>query len=209
MSAPAGTGVWAALLTALWLAGCSVLPEPRPPVAYDHYTLEAAPAGTTPATLRAPLTLLLPPPRMHAGLDSARMAYRRQPGQLDFYARSRWADPPSQLLHALLLERFTREGPYAHVVDGTTPAAADQRLDIEVLEFLQDFTVTPSRYRVRLRLTLVDLGQRRVRLQELMQAEVPAPDDSPQGGAAAAGTAVNALFERIRARLNEVLPGDA
>ncbi|HSH30477.1 MAG TPA: ABC-type transport auxiliary lipoprotein family protein [Thiohalobacter sp.] len=209
MKALTGTGVWTALLTALWLAGCAVLPEPRTPVAYDHYTLTAAPAEPPLATTRAPLTLLLPPLRMRGGQDGTRMAYRRQPGQLDFYARSRWVEPPSQLLHVLLLERFTREGPYAHVVDATTPVAADQRLDIEVLEFLQDFTTTPSLYRVRLRLTLVDLGQRRVRLQELMQAEVPAPDDSPQGGAAAAGAAVNALFERIRARLQEVVPDDA
>lgn len=200
-------GLAAAL--ALLLTGCSVLPEPRPSIIPDHYTLAVAPAGEAAAEGRVPLTLLLPPPRIRGELAGTRMAYRQTPGRLEFFARSRWADAPQRLLHDLLLERFTREGPYAYVVREATPAAADHRLEIEVLEFIQDFTVTPSRFRVRLRWQLLDLDSHRVRLQELMEAEVPAPTDSPQGGAAAAGAAVNELFERIQRRLDRELRPDA
>lgn len=196
-------------LLVLAVAGCSVLPEPRPPVSRDHYTLSVAPAATAPAAQRVPLTLLLPPPRVPGVLDARQMAYREQPGRLEFFARSRWADPPSRLLHALLLERFTREGPYAYVVPEAAPVAADHRLEIEVLEFIQDFSVSPSRFRLQLRWTLLDLGTHRVRLQELSAIEVPAPADSPRGGATAAATAVNELFERIHARLLETLASDA
>lgn len=203
------TRIGLAAVLVLLLAGCSVLPEPRPPVAYDHYTLAVAPAGQAAAVERVPLTLLLPPPRIRGELAGTRMAYRQAPGRLEFFARSRWADAPQRLLHDLLLERFTREGPYAYVVREATPASADHRLEIEVLEFVQDFTVTPSRFRVRLRWQLLDLGNRRVRLQELIEAEVPAPADSPQGGASAAGTAVNELFERIHRRLSRELRSDA
>lgn len=196
-----------ALLTAT-VAGCSVLPEPRPPVSRDHYTLSAAPAEAATAAQRLPLTLLLPPPRVAGALDSREMAYREQPGRLAFFARSRWAEPPSRLLHILLLERFTREGPYAHVVREAVPVAADHRLEIEVLEFIQDFSVAPSRFRLRLRWTLIDLGAHAVRLQALETIEAPAPADSPQGGATAAAAAVNELFERIHRRLiGELQPG--
>lgn len=198
----------AGVLTLL-LAGCSVLPEPRPPVIPDHYTFAAAPAGEAAVEERVPLTLLLPPPRVSGELAGTQMAYRQTPGRLEFFARSRWVDAPQRLLHDLLLERFTREGPYAYVVREATPAAADHRLEVEVLEFIQDFTVTPSRFRVRLRWQLLDLNNRRLRLQELIEAEVPAPSDSPQGGAAAAGAAVNELFERIQRRLDRELRPDA
>lgn len=196
-------------LLAAAVAGCSVLPEPRPPVSRDHYTLSALPAEAATTAQRVPLTLLLPPPRVADALDSRQMAYREQPGRLEFFAHSRWAVPPSRLLHARLLERFTREGPYAYVVREGAPVAADQRLEVEVLEFIQDFSVTPSRFRVRLRWTLLDLKAHRVRVQELESIEVPAPADSPQGGAAAAGEAVNQLFERIHRRLIGELQPDA
>lgn len=199
----------AGLLLLVFLPGCTVLPEPSAPVSQAHYTLSVPPATETESAQRVPLTLLLPPPRVSGVLDGREMAYREQPGRLEFFARSRWADPPSRLLHALLLERFTREGPYAYVVHDAAPAAADHRLEIEVLEFIQDFSVTPSRFRVQLRWTLLELDDRQVRLQELEAIEVPAATDSPQGGAAAAGEAVNQLFERIHRRLVGELQPDA
>lgn len=209
MRSQRNTGIGLVAVLVLLLTGCSVLPEPRPPVSYDHYTLAPAPADEAAAQARVPLTLLLPPPRIRGELAGTQMAYRQTPGRLEFFARSRWAEAPQRLLHDLLLERFTREGPYAYVVREATPAAADHRLEIEVLDFIQDFTVTPSRFRVRLRWQLLDLDNRRVRLQELIEAEVPAPTDSPQGGAAAAAAAVNELFERIQRRLERELRPDA
>ena len=181
---------------------CSVLPPPAATMDPTRYTLELTVTATdTQARARSDKTLLLPLPRIRGELASTRMAYQRESLQLNYFAQSRWADEPNKMLHALLVEMLTGSGPYAHLALAGAPVAVHHRLDIEILDFHQDFSVSPSRFVVKLRVQLVDLQSRRILLERLIEAREPAPSESPQGGAAAANAAVNSLLQRIRVLL--------
>ncbi|HEY9199421.1 MAG TPA: ABC-type transport auxiliary lipoprotein family protein, partial [Gammaproteobacteria bacterium] len=84
-------------------SACSVLPKTES-IAVERFTLEV-PASTSVAAPRpdAPV-LLVARPQARNDLDTPRMAYQRQDYELEYFARSRWADTPPQLLLPGLVE---------------------------------------------------------------------------------------------------------
>lgn len=190
------------------MAGCSLLPPPKEAVDYERYTLELTQADAVQGE-RVPLTLLVGLPKMRGELASPQMAYKRGDQRLNYYAQSRWADEPNKMLHAMLVEMLTATGPYANVVLSGTPVPVDHRLDIDILDFHQDFSVHPSRFEVKLRVQLIDLQSREIVLQQLLETSEPAPAESPRGGVRAANIAVNRLLQRIRTLLVEIVGAHA
>jgi cholesterol transport system auxiliary component len=179
----------------LTLAACSMLPRSEP-VLFDRYTLDPPAWPQREAAADAPV-LLITRPRARVDLDSPRMAYREQDYQLRYFARSRWVDSPAQLLLPGLVEALEASGRFGAVVAVGSAARADLRLDVELLDFSQDFRADPSEFQLRLRLQLVDLEARTVLASRIFLAREPAPQDSPQGGAQAANAAWQALLPEL------------
>lgn len=179
----------------LALGACSILPRSEP-VTIDRYTLETTVRPTQEAGLGAPV-LLVTRPLARVELDTPRMAFREQDYQLRYFARSRWVDTPAQLLLPGLLEALEGSGHFGAVVRVGSAARPDLRLDVELLEFSQDFRLTPSEFQLRLRLQLVDLETRTVVASHLFSTRATAPERSPRGVAAAANTAWQALLPEL------------
>jgi cholesterol transport system auxiliary component len=188
---------------ALALAACSVLPRGEP-VVIDRYTLETPAWPALDAEPAAPV-LLVTRPLARVELDTPRMAYREQDYQLRYFARSRWADVPPQLLLPGLVEALEASGHFGAVVQVGSAARPDLRLDVELLEFSQDFRVAPSEFQLRLRLQLVDLKTRAVLASRLFSTRVEAPERSPHGVAAAANAAWQTLLPELVAFCSEAL----
>lgn len=180
---------------ALALAACSMAPRSGP-VMLDRYTLETKPWPTREAGLDAPVLLVIRP-LARVELDTPRMAYREEDYQLRYFARSRWADTPAQLLLPGLVEALEASGHFGAVVRVGSAARPDLRLDVELLEFSQDFRVTPSEFQLRLRLQLVDLETSAVLASRLFTTRAVAPERSPRGVAVAANTAWQALLPEL------------
>ncbi|HSJ47638.1 MAG TPA: ABC-type transport auxiliary lipoprotein family protein, partial [Gammaproteobacteria bacterium] len=189
----------------LALAACSILPR-NEPVVIDRYTLETTAWPTREAGLGAPV-LLVTRPLARVELDTPRMAYRKQDYQLRYFARSRWADIPAQLLLPGLVEALEASGHFGAVVRVGSAARPDLRLDVELLEFSQDFRVTPSEFQLRLRLQLVDLETRAVLASRLFSTHAAAPERSPRGVAAAANAAWQTLLPELVAFCADSLAG--
>lgn len=187
--------VLGALLAAAGLAGCSVLPRAEPQ-ALERYVLEPRVAPAVRSASGGPV-LLVGVPHARSDLDTPRMAYRRQDFDLRYFARSRWADTPPQLLLRGLAEALEQSGRFAAVLRAGSPAAPDLRLDTELLDFSQDFRVSPSEFGLRLRVQLVDLAGRRVVASRTFEARRAAPEDSPYGGVQAANAAWQALLPDV------------
>lgn len=188
-------GILLASSLALALAACSILPR-NEPVVIDRYTLETTAWPTREAGLGAPV-LLVTLPLARVELDTPRMAYREQDYQLRYFARSRWADIPAQLLLPGLVEALEASGHFGAVVRVGSAARPDLRLDVELLEFSQDFRVTPSEFQLRLRLQLVDLETRAVLASRLFSSRTAAPERSPRGVAAAANAAWQTMLPEL------------
>ncbi|MFA7388737.1 MAG: ABC-type transport auxiliary lipoprotein family protein, partial [Thiohalobacteraceae bacterium] len=194
----------------LWLSACTVLPKPEP-IVVERYTLDPQPTVQLSEDVsddRVGPVLLVPRPLVRAELDTPRMAYREQDYVLRYFARSRWADVPSQLLLPDLISAFEASGRYTAVVRTGSAAVPRLRLDTDLIEFSQDFRVEPSVFRVRLRVQLLDLETREVVLSHVFAAEQPASEDSPGGGAQAANAAWQRLLTDAVAYVNGRLPSD-
>jgi len=185
-----------ALLAMAWLAGCSILPKPEPQ-AFEHYVLEPQIAPAVGPTTGAGPVLLVAVPQARADLDTPRMAYRQQDFDIRYFARSRWAETPPQLLLPGLAEALEQSGRFAAVLRAGSPATPGLRLDTELLDFSQDFRTRPSEFTLRLRVQLVDLTGRRVVASRIFEVRRAAPEESPYGGVQAANAAWQALLPEV------------
>jgi cholesterol transport system auxiliary component len=186
------------------LQACSVLPRPEV-VAVEYFTLDT-PAVPTVQPAPAGPVLLIARPQVRPDLDTPRMAYRQQDYTLRYYARSRWSDVPAQLLLPGLIESFESSGHFAAVLRTGSPATPQLRLDTEILEFSLDFRAQPSRFQLRLRAQLVDLGTRRVLASHAFAIEKPLEAQTPYGGAQAANAAWQALLPELVTFCTAALP---
>lgn len=188
----------------LALLGCSGSLLPKPAPAPLRHTLDGPmPATGAPAPPPGTRVLVLAPPRAAPGFDGTGMVYLRQAGELQAYALAEWAEPPAQLLAALLVRALRSGGRYAAVVPAASQAPADLRLEIELVRLQQDYTTRPSQVRLTLHAVLLDGHTRQViGSREFDQLSV-APTDDAAGGVAAARTAAWLLLAAVVAFCTE------
>jgi cholesterol transport system auxiliary component len=172
----------------LLMAGCS-LPVSHPVEEVTH-TLALGPQVSIQAPLPAGRTLLVAPLTAAPGYGSPAMAYRTSRHELRYFARQRWVDRPARLIGQALVDGLAGAG--ASTTVAGSGARSDYRLVTDLVQLEQDFTVTPSRMRLVLRVQLVDVRERRPLAGDTLRLEQVAPSDDAPGGVAAA----NALLER-------------
>jgi len=181
-------------LAALAASACVSLPKPEP---VELFTIDlrfegGSPAGSGPV-------LLVSAPRAGPGLGGPRMAYLKQPHQLQYFARSQWVEPPARLLGPLLARALERTGRFQAVTELALGASPGLRLESEVVRLQQEFTERPSRVRLTLRLELVDVLAHRIIGTREFEAVEPAPSEDAAGGAAAANAAARRVLEEAAA----------
>ena len=177
------------------LAACSMLPEPKQ-VVLDRYLLEYSSASVSPASGDLPV-LLVTVPVANGAYDSSRIAYMPQQYNLRYYTRSRWADTPAKMLAPLLADAISATGRFQILRGGPGLASAGLRLDTELTQFHQDFTVQPSVMHISLRAQLVDLREQRVLATQVFDIREPAQTDDTYGGVQAANRATATLLQQL------------
>jgi cholesterol transport system auxiliary component len=190
-----------ALCATLLLGGCSgLLPKPAPEPSF--YALESVPLAAPEAPVvrsTEALTLIVSPPRAAAGYGSQRMLYVRQAHRLQYFSRSQWVDTPGRMLAPLLVARMTAGGDFSAVFSSASGAAADFRLDSEIVMLRQDFSTTPSHVRLLLRAYLIEDDHRRVIANGDFEAIVASASEDPYGGVIAANRAVQIVLDQLSA----------
>ena len=193
----------AAGIVILELAACSTLRAgaPSPPAIY---ALEAARGSAAPTTVpaaasaKAP-TLIVNRPHASAGFDSPRIIYVREAHKLEYFAHSEWVDPPARMLAPLLVSALQNTGAFRAVLLAPSSAAADLRLDTEIIRLQHEFLAQPSRVRFTLRAYLVEDQTRRVLAWREFDLSVPSASEDPYGGVVAANQAVHTALESLAA----------
>jgi len=186
----------AAGMSLVALCGCSAF-GPKAPPHPAFYSLDAgARAAPTPPGALAP-TLIVNPPHAAAGFDSPRIVYVREAHKLEYFAHSDWIDPPAHMLAPLIVSAVENSGAFRAVALTPSAAAADVRLDTEIVRLRHEFGTSPSRVRFTLRAYLVDVKARRVLASREFEALVPAASDDAYGGVVAANHAVQTVLEEL------------
>jgi cholesterol transport system auxiliary component len=177
------------------LAACAAVQPPKVEHA-STYVLEAMPAAGAPGPKRD-LVLEVAPPRARPGFDTPQMAYTQRANALEYFATNRWADTPARMLAPLLAQALDQSGGFRAVVQAPSLAAANLRLDIELVRLQQDFRAKPSRVQFTLRAQLIEVDARRVLASAEFDETEAAPSDDAYGGVIAANRALGRLLERL------------
>lgn len=183
------------LVAATLLAGCTGLQAPHME-SPSNYLLEAK--STIPATqTRRDLVLAVSMPRARPGFDTQRMAYVRQPHELEYFATHQWVDTPSHMLAPLLAQALEQSAGFRSVVQSPGTVAADVRLDTELVRLQQDFGTQPSRVNLTLRAQLIDMRSKRALAAKQFDETENAAEDNAYGGVSAANRALQRVLEKL------------
>jgi len=188
------------------LCGCSAF-GPQAPPHPAFYSLDAAPRSAAIRSAAATPTLIVNPPHAAAGFDSPRIVYVREAHKLEYFAHSDWIDPPARMLGPLIVAAVESTGAFRAVALTPSAAAADLRLDTEIVRLQHEFGTAPSRVRFTLRAYLVNVKARRVLASQEFEAAVPAASEDPYGGVLAANQAVQAVLEELSAFCADAVRG--
>ncbi len=183
------------LVSVMLLAGCTGFSPPQAEIA-NTYILDAQPAIKA-AQVKRDLVLAVSLPRARPGFDTSRMAYLRQPHELDYFAANQWADTPARMLGPLLTQTLEQTGSFRSVVQAPDGVSADVRLETELIRLQHDFSTQPSRVQLTLRAQLIDVHSKRVLAVKLFDEVENAASADPYGGV----TAANRALQRMLAQL--------
>jgi cholesterol transport system auxiliary component len=153
--------------------------------------------ASAPGAPRPLPTLIVNPVQAAAGYDSAHIVYQREPNRQERFAYNEWVDTPARMLAPPLMAALSASGAFRAVVPTPSAAAGDLRLDVEIVQLVQDFTVRPSSVRLALHAYVVDDTSRRVLAWRDIKAQAVARSDDPAGGAAAANLAVRQALTEL------------
>jgi cholesterol transport system auxiliary component len=195
MKRASGLATSALAISAVLLAGCVGMQPPQAE-APTLYVLEARPAERPARPLRD-VVLAVSVPRARAGYDTAQMAYVREPFELDYFTKSRWADTPARMLAPLLVQALEQAGGFRAVVQAPSAIPADLRLDTELVRLQQNFRTRPPQVELALRAQLVDVRSSRVLATAEFEEVESAPREDAYGGVIAANRALQRLLARL------------
>lgn len=181
-------------VVALLLAGCSAL-SPVPTEATTTYIINTLP--TTLQQKRTSLTLLVTPPQTSALYNTQRMVYMAQPYQLAYFAKSRWADTPANMLHTLLLQTLQNTQAFHAVISSPVMGHYDQILNTELIKLQQNFLSQRSTIELVLNIQVVDPTTNKIIIARRISIIETASENTPQGGAVAANQATAKALQQI------------
>lgn len=126
-----------ALVFSVAMAGCSILGgKGDPPTIYAPDPRVV----TDPSLPSVQWQLSMSPVSASSMIDSARIAVRPTPGELQVYKDARWASPPPVMLEDALLRALEDSGRIPAVARQGTGVAADYKLVMDLRRFEADYT---------------------------------------------------------------------
>jgi cholesterol transport system auxiliary component len=174
------------VLASSLLTGCSLLSPPRSESVTavlskvpDHVPRESGHAST--------LLVLLP--ETSPIYDTTRMAYSERSYQLAFFRDNEWGGTPAQMIQPLLVQTLQQTGFFRAILSPPESGSSSYALRTQILELVQDHTVTPPVLRLALRLQLFDASGRPVAGREITEQETMR-DTTPYAGVIAANDAL-------------------
>jgi len=197
-----------ALGVVIVVSACSPFAPPTSEPPPNVYLLQwEQPDGGDAAAKSNPLcpTLLLSSPREAPGYVGASMAYTEEPHRIDYFAHHRWADSPARMLEPLLMRALEQSGLFKAVVRAPTTAQFELRLDTEVLQLVQVFEPTASKVELAVRISVLDMNERRVLIGDVLEITQPANERTPYAGVVAANRAVDRLLTELQELLRPVI----
>jgi cholesterol transport system auxiliary component len=188
----------AALVTALLVASCTgnILPGAGndPPKLYV-----LTPKSTfRPDLPKVDWQLTIGVPNADAALNTQRIALRRNPVSLEYYARATWVDTAPQMIQTLLVESFENSRKIVSIGRQSVTLRADYSLLTDLREFQAEYLGSgPPRVRVRLNARMVKMPQREILALQTFEYLEQATDSSLEAVVVAFDSALGKTLRKI------------
>lgn len=127
--------------------------------------------------------LLVEAPAAPAGISSTRIALRRTPVELNYFARAAWTDGAPKMIQRLLIESFENSGKIVSVGRQVIGLRADFILKTDLREFQAEYMeedgtripeTEPPNIRARLNAKLIAMPARRIVASKTWEYNLPA-----------------------------------
>ena len=183
------------LLSLLWMSGCSIRPEAKPPITYYNLQPEIA-LTCTPAPTQKTV-------RLHfvdttPALSSQNIVYTKPSLEAGNYLYSKWHQSPNRSISTALYTAFRHNNVFNRLVYDNTFVRSDLMLDIKILRFEHHFTNTKdSNGVIALDAMLYDAETKQLLASHLFRSEVKAKTGNAQGGVNALNTALAEIISEL------------
>jgi len=188
-------GGWACLATAaLLLAGCALVTGGGPP----PRLFTPHPKTTFDADLpKVDWQLIVDPPQSPASLDTVRIAVRKSPLELDYYADAAWSDRVPSMVQNLLVSSFENTGKIVGVARESALLRADFGLRTDIRDFEVDSEGGHSAAHVHIISKLVELPERVIVSDQSCDYREEAASDKLEAIVEAYNSALGRCMRRI------------
>ncbi len=117
------------------------------------------------------------------------MSYMLSPYQISYFVKNSWIETPAQMLQPLIVDTLQATHDFRVVSSSQNAGRFDYQVNTQLLQFTQDFTQSPSVFRLKLRVQLIKLVDNHIVASQDISVVEPAPQNSPYGGVVAANQA--------------------
>ena len=183
------------LLAATTLSACSMFSPVKSN--YTEYVINAMPDSAGKGYGRG--TLYIAPITAAALYDTDQMAYTNHLYQVEYFAKNKWAEPPTKMLQPLVLQTLQKTHYFHAVTSATTAVNTDYVLNIELLELRQIFTTCSSYVIVKVNAEMINTSTGRIIASKKITTQTPAHYPTPFSGVIAANQATAAMLAKLAA----------
>lgn len=173
------------------LAGCFSTVGTEP----NNYTLSSAPSVITKKSSSA--VLLVNMPQTNSAYDTVQMAYMKNPYQLSYFAKNRWAATPSQMLLPLMVQTLQNTHAYRAVVPQSVIGHVDLVLDTQLVQLQQEFFGKTSQIHLVMRAQLININTQRIMATKEFNIIEATTANNPYAGVVAADRAVSKFLQQL------------
>lgn len=183
------------LLSLLWMSGCSIRPEAKPPITYYNLQPEIG-LACTPAPIQRTVRLHFVNGAPY--LSSQNIVYTKPGLTAGNYLYSKWHKPPNRSISTALYTAFKYNNIFSKLVFDDTHIRSDLTLDIRVLQFEHRFTNTKdSNGVIELDAMLYNPKTQQLLASHLFRSAVRAKTGNAQGGVDALNKALGKVLSEL------------
>ncbi len=114
------------------------------------------------ASTRTQHTLLITSPEAVEGYQSEQMIYSTKPFVLNSFTKNGWVSTPAGMLYPLLIQSLQQSGYFKAIASSAYADKTDYRLDTQLLEIQQNFTIKPSVLQVKIKAVVTRVSHNRM-----------------------------------------------
>jgi cholesterol transport system auxiliary component len=184
------------IISGMLLSGCSSFLAPVKSEPQNQYVLNRVPPVAKQPTTD-PKTILVAHTQADSIYNSTQMSYTLQAYQIAYFANNRWAETPTRMLQALIVQTLQATQHFRAVVSPPFIGRPDYVLNTQLLELQQDFLQNPSVIHIKLRVQLIKVASNQVIVDKELFVTEATEKNTPYGGVIAANHAAEKLMAQL------------